>query len=45
MAKARVLLSIEPELYDEIIKRAKSRFMSIQEHLLDLARRDVLRKR
>lgn len=45
MANQRVLLTINKELHDEIVKSAKSNFMNIQEFINDILRKEILKQR
>jgi len=44
MAGKRVLLTLNIKLYDELQRRADSSYMSIQELIADILRKDVLTK-
>jgi hypothetical protein len=42
MRSIRLMLTVNPDMHAELAKRAQSRFMTIQEYFLDIARKDLL---
>lgn len=45
MTNQRILLTINKELFEELKKKAKSNFMSVQELINNLLRKEVLKKK
>lgn len=45
MAGNRVLLTINKELYEELKKDAKSNFMTIQELINDILRKEIVKRK